>query len=357
VNPDCQTQSVRSVAWAVGALTLACIVGFVGSATAAYCPAGTRESCTPRACVCIPDTGSVGGGRSESPRPFERFPQTGRGESPGATWDRAPSRTWREPSMGPPHSLGAGGRSEVRRAPTFVPQAADAEAAVGQGYPAATPRTTPGPSGGPTAPAGPMRELVPTRAYVRATDIPPPGIGAYGVVSFRARPTSATRARLLMTCAAYKAYLPPQMSLPSSVRIGDQMLTIWPLDNPSAPQALADNCSYAIDHYDLYGGISAIRDAERQGAKLDGDGPFLLGWSPSTARGSPNKLVLVIDMSLFASQDSFNQAFLFWQKKVVQSPELWRHGFEIVEFRLAVKDFADQYGSSVIEAIKLGGAK
>jgi hypothetical protein len=227
--------------------------------------------------------------------------------------------------------------------------------------PSAAPSLRPGlaGAGGSAAPAGarPDTALVLARAYVRAADIPPQGVGAYGVVSLRAKATPSNRQRLLRLCAAYQAYLPPQASLPASVKIGDQMLTIWPLENPSAPQARADDCGYAVDGYDLYGGQAAIRDAERQGAKLDGDGPYLLGWSPSDTRGVPNTLVLVVDMSSFESQDSFNQAFLFWQKKVVENPELWRHGFEIASFRLALRDFSDHYGDAILQAIKLIGGK
>jgi len=182
-------------------------------------------------------------------------------------------------------------------------------------------------------------------------------IGAYGVVALRSRPTPANRARLLMACRAYTAYLPRQDTLPPSVPLSDQMITIWPLDQPDAQEAKQDDCSFAIQHYDLYGGLSAIQDAERQGAKLDGDGPFLIGWSPSNARGVRDKVVLVIDMSLFDSQGSFDKAFLFWQRKVVQDPELWRSGFALERLRLAIRDFVDRYGADILDAVKLSGGK
>jgi len=194
------------------------------------------------------------------------------------------------------------------------------------------------------------RLLVPVRAYLRSADIPPPSIGAYGIVAFRAKPTAATRSRLLMTCAAYVASIPAQKSIPGSIPITDQMLTIWPLDEPSSPKADKDDCEFAIDHYDLYGADSAIADAEKQGAKFGEDGPFLIGWSPSNARGVADKLVLVIDMSSYTSQDSFDHAFLFWKQKIVEDPTLWRTGFSIEAIRLAVRDFADGYGDTILKA-------
>ncbi|MGJ4941505.1 hypothetical protein ACQR1W_13105 [Bradyrhizobium sp. HKCCYLS1011] len=192
--------------------------------------------------------------------------------------------------------------------------------------------------------------LVPVRAYLRSADIPPPSIGAYGVVAFRARPTPATRSRLLMACTSFVASIPPQALIPSSVAVSDQMLTIWPLDNPAAAEAVKDDCNFAIDHYDLFGGDSAIADAGKQGATFGEEGPFLIGWSPSNTRGVPDKLVLVVDMSRYNSQDSFDHAFLFWKQKIVEDPALWRSGFSVEGIRLAVRDFADGYGDTILKA-------
>ena len=49
----------------------------------------------------------------------------------------------------------------------------------------------------PLTPPGAHPTLAPARSYLRAADIPPPSIGAYGVVALRAKPTSANRQRLL----------------------------------------------------------------------------------------------------------------------------------------------------------------
>ena len=194
------------------------------------------------------------------------------------------------------------------------------------------------------------RKLVPVRAYLRSSDIPPPAIGAYGVVAFRARPTPASRSRLLMACTAFVASLEAQKFLPSTVAVSDQMLTIWPLDDPSSPNAEKDDCDFAIDHYDLYAADSAIADAEAQGARFGAEGPFLIGWSPSNTRGVPDKVVLVVDMSRYSSQDSFDHAFQFWKQEIVENPSLWRTGFSIEAIRLAARDFADHYGDTILKA-------
>jgi hypothetical protein len=204
----------------------------------------------------------------------------------------------------------------------------------------------------PVSPAPAVR-LTPVRSYLKSDQIPPPSIGAYGIVAFRARPTTASRQRLLMTCASFVSYLPRQDTIPASVPLSDYMLTVWPLDNPDASEAKKDDCNYVIDHYDLYAADSAIADAEQQGAHFGAAGPFLVGWSPSNTRGVKDKVVLVVDMSSFDSQDSFDHAFRFWKEKIIQDPTLWRHGFSIEGMRLAVRDFVDHYGSSIISAVNV----
>lgn len=197
------------------------------------------------------------------------------------------------------------------------------------------------------------RQLVPVRAFLRSADIPPAEFGAYGIMALRAKPTSVTRERLKMACASFIAYLARQASVPKSVSLSDQMLTIWPLDFPDADEAKNDNCDFLLDHYELYGADSAISDAAKQGAQFGNDGPFLIGWSPSNTRGVPDKLVLVVDMSSYSSQDSFNQALRFWKEKIVEDPRLWRSGFSIEKFRLSIRDFVDHYGETILAAARL----
>ena len=124
-----------------------------------------------------------------------------------------------------------------------------------------------------------------------------------------------------------------------------------------AHQARKDDCDYVIAHYDLNASEAAIRDARLQHASFDGEGPYLVGWSPSNARGVPDQLVLVIDMSADNSQALIDQKFLFWKKQIVEDPSRWRNGFSIESVRAAIRIFADQYGQSILEAIKLVGDK
>jgi hypothetical protein len=196
--------------------------------------------------------------------------------------------------------------------------------------------------------------LVPVREFLRSVQIPPQDYGAYGVMAFRAKATPVSRARLKMACTAFTATLARNQDVPKSVAVKDRMLTVWPLDDPDAKEAKADDCEFLLDHYELYAADSAIEDARKQGAHFGDEGPFLIGWSPSNTRAVPDKLVLVIDMSGLSSQDSFNQMLRFWKEKIVQDTEMWRQGFSIDRFRLSVRDFVDHYGDTILSAAHLG---
>jgi hypothetical protein len=195
--------------------------------------------------------------------------------------------------------------------------------------------------------------LTPVRSYLKNEQIPPLGVGAYGIVAFRARPTAANRERLLMICSSFISYLPRQEVIPAFIPRSDYMLTVWPLDTPDAEEAKKDDCNFVTDHYDLFAADSAIADAEKQGAHFGAEGPFLIGWSPSNTRGVTDKVVLVVDMSSFYSQDSFDRAFQFWKEKIIQDPALWRHGFTVEGMRLAIRDFVDHYGPAILSSVKV----
>jgi hypothetical protein len=152
-----------------------------------------------------------------------------------------------------------------------------------------------------------------------------------------------------MVCQSFIANFPPSET--SSVPAYDQMITIWPVVDP-APLKTKDDCDFAIDNYDLVAAESAITDATLQHGNFRGDGPFLVGWSPSKARALPDALVLVIDMSSDGTQDQIDHEFLFWKNQIVQDPSKWRGGWSVERVRLALKAFADIYGPSIMESVK-----
>jgi hypothetical protein len=208
---------------------------------------------------------------------------------------------------------------------------------------------------GSSGPGGGARPLQPVRAYLRASQIPPAGAGAYGLVVFHSRPTPASRAKLKMVCTSFVAFFPRQETATAAVQ--DQMITVWPLDNPDAIQAKNDDCDYAVDHYDLIASEAAMSDAQRQKANFGGEGPYLVGWSPSNTRGVADALVLVVDMSADNRQADIDNKFLFWKNKIIDDPSAWRNGWSTERVRVSIRNFADEYGQSMLDAIKLIGGK
>jgi hypothetical protein len=195
--------------------------------------------------------------------------------------------------------------------------------------------------------------LTASRNFLKPSDIPPAGFGAYGMVAFTALPTDEeSRGRLTKICKSFLASLPPTAELPPSITPRDQMVTIWPLDDPRAPAAQAGDCDYLTGNYALFAGQSAINDASDRKHRLDGRGPYLIGWSPSNMRGVKDAVVLVIDLSSYDTQDSFDAEFRLWEREIVENPALWRNGFSIQNMRLAVREFADRYGQSILDGMK-----
>ena len=203
------------------------------------------------------------------------------------------------------------------------------------------------------ATAGSAPRLHPARVFMAGPDIPPAGVGAYGVVALKSTPTPSDTARLTAACTAFLSHLPPQSDLPATVPLSEQMLTIWPLRPAGQAAAEQGSCPDMLANYQLDAGLSAIADAATGTNHLDGRGPFLIGWSPSNMRGVKDAVVLVVDMSTLDSQASFNDAFLFWQQKIVEDPTLWQHGFSSEKLRLSLRDFVDHYGGSIQDAVKM----
>jgi hypothetical protein len=202
------------------------------------------------------------------------------------------------------------------------------------------------------AAAASARGLRPVRAFLPAGQIPPAGVGAYGVLAFNALPTDASRARLKKVCGSYLATLPSQAAIPTSIPLSEQMITFWPVHGNPVPNPV---CDWLLDNYDLFGGISAIQDAQSQGQTVRGRGPFLIGWSPSTARGVKDAVVLVVGLSPFESQDSFDEQLEFWRQEIVENPSVWRGGFSVERLRLAIRDWADRNGADITQSIKIWG--
>lgn len=199
--------------------------------------------------------------------------------------------------------------------------------------------------------------LLPVRAFVKSDDIPPIGYGAYGIVALQSKVTEANRLKLQMVCKSFIATFPKDTLVSSEIPLSDRMITLWPIYKPASDKAKNDDCDFALEDYDLAPSELAMNDARLQGGKFDGEGPYLIGWSPASSRGQKDNLVLIIDLSAANSQGEIDRLFLYWKQKVVEDPAAWRGGFSLERIRASIKNFADTYGPSILDAIKIVSAK
>lgn len=190
--------------------------------------------------------------------------------------------------------------------------------------------------------------VLPTRAFLPPHDLPP-NFAAYGIVAFAEKAMSSTSARHRAVCEAFLASLPP--SSLASVPTQQQMVTVWPVDSMTVPEQLKranPDCDVAISHYDLPTALTALKEARtQQHSEFLGQGPYLLGWAPSSTKGQKDALVLVVDLSNARTSAELLERFKFWRDQIEQKPELWRRGWDKPGVLALIRNWADRWGTMI----------
>jgi hypothetical protein len=191
--------------------------------------------------------------------------------------------------------------------------------------------------------------VLPTRAFLPPHDLPPENFAAYGIVAFAEKAMSSTSARHRAVCEAFLASLPP--SSLASVPAQQQMVTVWPVDSKTVPEQLKranPDCDVAISHYDLPTALTALKEARtQQHSEFSGQGPYLLGWAPSSTKGQKDALVLVVDLSSARTSAEILERFKFWREQIEQKPELWRRGWDKPGVLALIRNWADRWGTMI----------
>lgn len=260
---------------------------------------------------------------------FERFQPN---EDQGATWPRQRRPYFQSQPPSPPREQVIRPRPEATPPGVGSPQ-------YGRGRAARR-------NGGPTAART-------SRSFFGPHEFPPEDFAAYGIVAFPARAaTEEARERHLNACRAYLATLPTPSEL--SVPRDEQMVTVWPLDDPRLAAELTQRtdfevCATAVDRYHLATALSALAHAQMAGRDAPrGRGPFLLAWSPASQKGEPDALVLVADLSSAFAYWHFEDYFRRWREDIEQSPELWERGWSPSLVRARIRDWADRWGTVIL---------
>jgi hypothetical protein len=102
----------------------------------------------------------------------------------------------------------------------------------------------------------------------------------------------------------------------------------------------------AADRYDLTTAQTALKEAEytKSDLSLNGAGPYILGWAPSTTKGQKNTSVLIYDLSTTVVDAHFREEFRDWDKDIAKDPSTWINGFSLEKLRRAVRNWADKTG-------------
>lgn len=207
-------------------------------------------------------------------------------------------------------------------------------------------------------PAMQSDEIKSSRIFAGPGQYPPIEFNAYGIVAFRTRPSTDDRLRYMGICEAYIASILHETEI--DIPKNEQMVTVWPVStdvmagkiNKIARKRV---CNLAVDNYGSKVAIKAIKDAESAGAKLSGDGPFLLAWSPATNKGSSEALVLVSNLSNVQNIRQAKDLFREWVIDIENDPRKWRGGWNIELIRIRIRHWVDNYGEKTLQIFGIDG--
>jgi len=140
------------------------------------------------------------------------------------------------------------------------------------------------------------------------------------------------------------------------------MATVWPLMDEGFADALNSStgslqarCPEIVSNIDILTSANALSAARSSDGTLDlsGDGPFLLAWSPAARFGEPQEVVLMLNLSNVTNVSEATRQFADWAVKIEQDPSLWQGGWDRERLRTVIRQWADKYGSSILNAFGL----
>jgi hypothetical protein len=210
--------------------------------------------------------------------------------------------------------------------------------------------------------SGPVVNIRASRLFAGPGQYPPREFAAYGILAFRSLATPESIDRYIAICRGYLAGIPSSASLEAlGVAVREQMATIWPLAdrgfagmlNGANPSVAAGHCDRVARATDLATSLNAIQQAARTSGMgaLDGRGPYLLAWSPSSSISEPDAVVLVWDLSDVTNAEQATRMFADWAVEIEQNPALWDQGWNLEKLRTRIRLWADKYGADVLQIL------
>lgn len=187
-----------------------------------------------------------------------------------------------------------------------------------------------------------------SRGFAGPNHYPPSDFAAYGIVAFKSRPSDVNRDRFMMFCHVYIATLPHTTEL-FQVPLSQQMVTVWPIESDSLAIKLnrisRDSvCKIAVDNYGLVSAVTAANEASNAGVDTREGGPYLFAWSPASAKGQSDVLVLFADLSFVTTHKEALAVFMLWRQDIESDPLVWNDGFNLELIKTKIRLWADLHG-------------
>jgi hypothetical protein len=200
-------------------------------------------------------------------------------------------------------------------------------------------------------------EVTASRAFAGPNQYPPTAFKAYGIVAFQARGSGDDEARHEMICNAYVDSIDHYTQIKAP--INKQMVTVWPIETDNIATQLnrmprKQLCRIAVNKYGLAAAHQAILQAKGQKNGFSDAGPYLLAWSPSEAKGRPDALVLVSDLSDVINGQQAKEIFADWVSDIQKNPELWEKGWNEEKLKRIIRLWADKWGDKLLKLLEIG---
>lgn len=190
-----------------------------------------------------------------------------------------------------------------------------------------------------------------SRLFAGPDDFPPANFAAYGILAFKSKASDQDKSRHIAICRAFINSIRPFDEIPTPIEF--QMATVWPVATREMAQRLGQTsgdeiCDTAVANYGIVAADSAIRHAELAGADIQGIGPYLLAWSPSTTKGREDAIVLIADLSTIDEYIPALRIMLEWVRDIERDPSLWSSGWRLEKARRILQQWFDRRGTQLL---------
>lgn len=206
---------------------------------------------------------------------------------------------------------------------------------------------------------GPQQEVrITGRDFLLDSENEEPGYGLYSYAILLKKPDSEIELNRYLNFYTefYSCLQPSESYIRRGVRKYELNITYWPLQDVKKIQVSKENSdlnwNFFIDKYDYTRARIILSRIE----KLDGIGPFIIGYNePLTLDNKELSLereeMLLIDFST-KNEDFFDDMMLFYQKKVAENPETWNKKWDKELIRIECRSTLKTQAENVIKFIK-----